>query len=202
MTTGRGMVWDTFGLGSSNKNLYKEGERRLSSSIMINNIHCSMTYSISHAVKLWLCIGCGSDTTLPVRKRHHSPQIDRNHSTPQRLRPLQPAKRRPTQEGKERGLATIQRENTPAKYSQVGGLRATHKTWTVPTQQSQKEAPEAGDIDEGNSRRYEKAREIQQWNQQTLLHNSWLQQLQPNQPTALGPAYSRPPTLSHSVVGR
>ena len=42
---------------------------------MINNNLCSMKYTISEAVRLWLCIGCGCNTTLPAKKKHHFPQM-------------------------------------------------------------------------------------------------------------------------------
>ena len=41
--------------------------------IISNNNTCSMKYSTSEAVHLWLCLGCGFDTSLPAKKRPHSP---------------------------------------------------------------------------------------------------------------------------------
>ena len=34
-----------------------------------------MHHSTSEAVRLWLCLGCGCDTTLPVRRKGHSPHL-------------------------------------------------------------------------------------------------------------------------------
>ena len=36
---------------------------------IINNIHCSMTFSTSEAVRLWLCLGCGFNTDLPAPRK-------------------------------------------------------------------------------------------------------------------------------------
>ena len=165
-----------------------------------------MTYATSEAVRLWLCIGCGCDTRPPAPRRRHSPQITNNHTTPRRETPQLPIRRSPTQKGVERQLGTTQRENLPATHSQVGTekLRATPKTRpprkiaaaTKNREVLGKElsAPEFRPLNDSLKR-------TQQWNQETLLQNPWLLQSQDLR-MAQEPVYSRPPTPSHSVVGR
>ena len=61
------------GIAPFNKD-YKKGALKLrEEALLAITILCSMKHSTSEAVRLWLCIGCGCDTTLPAKKKLHSP---------------------------------------------------------------------------------------------------------------------------------
>ena len=64
------------GIAPFNKD-YKEGNLCLvGEPLLAITFTCSMKYSTSEAVRLWLCLGCGCDTTIPARKKPHSPHRD------------------------------------------------------------------------------------------------------------------------------